>query len=32
MAKSSGILLGAQRNIDLDSGTMMELAVATGAH
>jgi hypothetical protein len=32
MAKSSGILLGAQRNIDLDSGTMMELAVSTGAH
>ncbi len=32
MAKSSGILLGAERNINLDSGTMMELAVATGAH
>ena len=32
MAKSSGILLGAQRNIDLDSGTMMELAVSMGAH
>ena len=28
MARSSGILLGAKRNIQLDSGTMVELAVA----